>query len=274
MMVGHNIRCYTPQPRWKNLEPVSKKENEQGPGGSRESASSGAHDAVFQLVRGYVPSGQVLDVPCGSGAFTRRLLQSGYTTCAADFNTHDAIPEEASFHQADMNEPLPFEDNSFDGVVSIEGIEHIKRPFDFVQECSRILRPGGLLIITTPNVSSLRSRWRWFLTGFHNKSKYPLDELNPAPRHHINMISFPQMRYMLHTSGFHIEQIATNRVKPISWAYAPLVPIVSLWSRLAFRPGVRNQAHQNITDEVRTQMTSLPVLFGETMIIVARAAPE
>lgn len=258
----------------KDLPRMSQQPTRDSRSASRESASSGAHDVVFQLVRSYVPSGRVLDVPCGSGAFTRRLLQSGYTTCAADFNTHDAIPEDASFHQTDMNEPLPFDDDSFDGVVSIEGIEHIKRPFDFVQECSRILRPGGLLIITTPNVSSLRSRWRWFLTGFHNKSKYPLDELNPAPRHHINMISFPQMRYMLHTSGFHIEQIATNRVKPISWAYAPLVPIVSLWSRLAFRPGVRNQEHALITDEVHRQMNSPPLLFGETMIIVARAVSK
>lgn len=253
---------------------MTTQKSHQASAASRESASSGAHESVFRLLQHVVASGQVLDLPCGSGAFTRRLLLNGYTTHAADVDAHEAIPEDASFRKADMNETLPFDNESFDAVVSIEGIEHIKRPFDFIQECCRIARPGGYLIITTPNISSLRSRWRWFLTGFHNKAKYPLDELNPAPRHHINMISFPQMRYMLHTAGFEIVQVATNRIKAISWAYAPLVPIISLWSRVAFRRGVRNPAHKKITDDVHKQMNSMPILFGETMIIVARVASK
>ncbi|MEA3365643.1 MAG: methyltransferase domain-containing protein, partial [Candidatus Hydrogenedentes bacterium] len=173
------------------------------------------------------------------------------------------------FRRADMNERLPFEDAAFDAVVSIEGIEHIERPFDFIRECGRVLKPGGYLLLTTPNISALRSRWRWFLTGFHNKCKYPLDEKNPAPRHHINMLSFPELRYMLHTNGFRIERIATNRIKAVSWLYLPLSPLQYFVSRVAFRRGVKNAEHGRITAETVRQMMSKPVLFGEALILVA-----
>ena len=186
---------------------------------------------------------------------------------------HAAVPD-VEFHEADMNEPLPFQDDCLDAVVCIEGIEHIKRPFDFIAECCRILRPGGLLIVTTPNISSLRSRWRWFLTGFHNKCKYPLDEGHPAPRHHINMLSYPQLRYMLHTNGFQIETIATNRIKAVSWLYAPWAVVQYVASKLVFRRCARDEEHRRCVGEVVSQMTSAPLLFGETMIAGATRRQE
>ena len=237
---------------------------------SKESASEFAHARVFDLLRARVVSdSEVLDIPCGSGAFTQRLVEAGFTVSAADVEQHPAVPQ-MTFKQADMDEPLPFEDACFDAIVSIEGIEHIKRPFDFIRECARILRPGAPLVITTPNISSLRSRWRWFLTGFHNKAKYPLDEQNPQPRHHINMLSFPELRYMLHTNGFHIEEIATNRVKAASWLYAPWAPFLSLIAGPILHRGAKTEAHRKQIAEIAQQMRTPPLLFGETMILLAR----
>ncbi|MEX2016827.1 MAG: methyltransferase domain-containing protein [Candidatus Hydrogenedentales bacterium] len=236
---------------------------------SREAASKGAHQRVFELLRAHVPEGRVLDLPCGSGAFTRRLLEAGYEATGGDVVSHPAVPQE-HFRIANMNEKLPFGDASFDAVVSIEGIEHIERPFDFVRECRRVLRSGGTLLITTPNISSLRSRWRWFLTGFHNKCKYPLDETQPEPRHHINMLSYPALRYMLHTNRFHIETVATNRIKAASWLYLPWTPIQ--WAAGAFLlpRGGKTAEHQRVIGESRRHLKSAAVQFGETLITVAR----
>ena len=88
---------------------------------------------------------------------------------------------------------------------------YIERPFDFVAECRRVVRDDGWLVISTPNISSLRSRWRWLLTGFHNKCKTPLDETRPDPLHHINMLSFPKLRYLLHRNGFSIAEMRRGR---------------------------------------------------------------
>lgn len=237
---------------------------------SRESAARGTHEEVFRLLRAHCAQGRVLDLPCGSGAFTRRLLEAGYEAVAGDLEQHPGLPG-VPFQTANMNLPLPFPDAYFDAVVSIEGIEHIERPFDFVRECRRILKPGGVLLLSTPNISSLRSRWRWLLTGFHNKCKYPLDETNPQPRHHISMLSYPELRYMLHTRGFRIEQVAANRVKGASWIYLPWAPVAALSARLALRRGARSEAHARVIAETRVEMHTRAVLFGETLIIAARA---
>lgn len=251
--------------------------NDAQPAASRESAPRHTHDVVFELLRARCPAGTVVDVPCGTGAFTQRLLDNPYTVRALDIAPQPAVPSthpRVTVVVADMDCPLPYWTDSADAIVSIEGIEHIRRPWDFLAECARVVRPGGWLILSTPNISSLRSRWRWFLTGFHNKAKHPLDEDHPQRRHHINMRSFAEMRYMLHTAGFRIEQVTTNRVKPASWLYLPWVPVQLLAARLATRKGAKSPAHEAQIREVVTQMTSLPVLFGETLIIAAQRKPD
>jgi len=238
----------------------------------RESASKHTHDIVFRLLAEHLRTGRVFDIPCGSGAFLERARKAGYEVYGGDLDALPSVPAEA-FRYANMNERLPFEDASLDAVVSIEGIEHIERPFDFVGECLRVLRPGGCFILTTPDISSIRSRWRWLLTGFHNKGKYPLDETHPQPRHHINLLSFPQLRYMLHTRGARIEKIETNRIKPANWLYVPLLPLLYLATRLALPKGIKNPAHATVTREVMAQMMSRPVLFGESLILLLRKEP-
>jgi 2-polyprenyl-3-methyl-5-hydroxy-6-metoxy-1,4-benzoquinol methylase len=236
----------------------------------RESAAKNTHAKVFDVLSAIAPGGCVLDIPCGSGAFTKRLVEGTYTAYAADLERHPALPD-AEFRAADMNEALPFDDGAMDAVVSIEGIEHIQRPHDFIRECRRVVRPGGHLILTTPNISSLRSRWRYLLTGFHNKCKYPLDEAHPEPRHHITMISFPELRYMLHTNGFRIEKIAANRAKAANWLYAPLAIAQAVVTICAFRRAAKNEEHGAIIAGLRRQMLEKSVLFGESIIVVAQA---
>jgi SAM-dependent methyltransferase len=91
-----------------------------------------------------------------------------------------------------MTKTLPMPDDSCDALVCIDGIEHINEQFAFVREVNRILKRGGEFIISTPNISSIRSRWKWFMTGHHHKCNSPLNENNPSPLHHIGMISFPE----------------------------------------------------------------------------------
>lgn len=235
---------------------------------SREAASKGAHQRVFDLLRARLDGGRVLDLPCGSGAFTHRLIDAGYDVVGGDVVQHPAVPAEC-FRAANMNERLPFDDAYFDAVVSIEGIEHIERPFDFVRECRRVLRPGGVFLLTTPNISSLRSRWRWFLTGFHNKCKYPLDETHPEPRHHISMLSYPALRYMLHTNGLQIETVATNRIKGASWLYLPWAPVQWAAGALVLPRGGKSPEHHRVIRESRAHLNSTALEFGETLIVVA-----
>jgi len=238
-----------------------------------ENAGKNTHNKVLQILQGMVPTGRVMDVPSGSGAFSRRLAGLNYDVVAADVVNHGDI-EGVEFHMADMNQPLPFADGSLNAITCIEGIEHLERPFDFVRECRRVLRDDGCLILTTPNTSSIRSRWRYFLTGFHNKCKYMLDETAPNPLHHIGMLSYPALRYMLHTNGFAIQKIDTNRIKGISWLYAPIALVQYVLTRLNIRKAKPADINVDLSEEVLTQMMTVPLLFGEAMVVAATKRPN
>ena len=177
-----------------------------------ENTSRNTHHKVAELVLEDMETMKVLDIPCGAGAFSFRLLKRGKEVTSADIRNVLMFDHER-FHLADMDKPLPFQNGEFDAVVCIDGIEHIENPFAFIRECNRVIKRDGKLIISTPNITSMQSRWRWFLTGHHNKCKSPLNENKPSPLHHIHMMDFPKIRYILHTSGFRINRIKTNRIK-------------------------------------------------------------
>lgn len=233
-----------------------------------ENTSKNTHNVVAELL-GEVANGKmILDVPCGEGAFTKRMLDSGADVFSADCLNLIQIPH-AQFSLVDMNARLPYADAMFDAVVCIDGIEHIERPFDFIRECQRILRKGGVLIISTPNLSALRSRWHYLLTGFHQGEKSPLDEVEYTPLHHLSLVSFPELRYRLHANGFRVAAARTNRVKFISWVYAVLAPLAYVVTVLAFNKEEKVARVREQNREIVRQMFSVAVLFGETLIVKA-----
>jgi len=232
-----------------------------------ENTSKNTHNVVAELL-GDVASRKVLDLPCGEGAFSKRMFDSGADVFSADFVNIIKIPH-AQFSLVDMNERLPYADEMFDAVVCIDGIEHIEKPFNFIRECQRIIRKGGVLIISTPNLSALRSRWRYLLTGFHQGEKSPLDESHYTPLHHLTLVSFPELRYRLHANGFKVAAVRTNRVKFISWVYAGLAPLAYLVTVLAFNKEEKVARVREQNREIVNQMFTVPVLFGETLIVKA-----
>lgn len=234
----------------------------------RENTTPKTHEMVASLLYERFESGRVLDLPCGEGAFAERIMERGFKVWAGDVVPILRVPG-VEFKQCDMNAPLPFPDETFDAVVCIDGIEHIERPFDFVRECARVVRDDGALLVSTPNISALRSRWRWLLTGFHNKGKSPLNEGKPSPLHHIGLLSFPDLRYMLHTNGFRIDAIRSNRIKAVSWLYSPLVALCAPVTAIVFRGEEKDVDQRTRNREIFRQMFSRAVAFGETLVIRA-----
>lgn len=239
------------------------------PRSPREQTSKNTHAVAARLLLAGGDCRTVLDVPCGEGAMCARLQTAGLAAYGVDLLARQSAVG-APLVRADMNARLPFSDAVFDAVVCVDGIEHLERPFDFVRECRRVVRPGGTLVLSTPNISALRSRWRWLLTGFHNKGKVPLDEREPSPWHHVSLLSFPALRYMLHRSGFRITRVATNRVKAVSWLYLPLWPVAALATTAALRRWEKDPDKRRRDVEIRRQLLSPPVAFGETLIVRAR----
>jgi SAM-dependent methyltransferase len=106
------------------------------------------------------PNAHILDIPAGAGRLSDRLRQGGFSVISADIND-----SRNDYVFADMNKSLPFADEQFDAVISMEGIEHIINYQGFISELARITSPGGLVILTTPNISCFHSRLMFMCTG-------------------------------------------------------------------------------------------------------------
>ncbi len=84
------------------------------------------------------------------------------------------------------------------------------------------------------------------------------------------MISFPELRYQLHTNGFRIESVKTNRVKPISWIYAWFYPISYIVTRAVYMREEKDAGQQERNREITKTMFSPAVFFGDLLIITVR----
>ena len=109
---------------------------------------------------------RVLDLGCRSGALTRHFLEDN-PVVGLDVDAN-ALEKAAALGiepvQANVEEPLPFDDGSFDAVVAGELLEHLQFPDALVAEIRRVLRPGGVLAGSVPNAFRVQSRLR-FLRG-------------------------------------------------------------------------------------------------------------
>jgi 2-polyprenyl-3-methyl-5-hydroxy-6-metoxy-1,4-benzoquinol methylase len=96
----------------------------------------------------------LLDAGCGTGLFSARAAGRGASVTSLDVGDRllARVAEKCeSTRVVGRLEALPFADASFDVVVSTEVVEHLPQPVDGMRELVRVLRPGGRLVVTTPN---------------------------------------------------------------------------------------------------------------------------
>jgi 2-polyprenyl-3-methyl-5-hydroxy-6-metoxy-1,4-benzoquinol methylase len=115
---------------------------------------------VVRILESETASGDLIDVGCGRGHLFQRLPPSITSYTGVDLVQYEGFPDSpgAMFRKADLNQSLPVRDGAADVVVSIETIEHLENPRALFRELVRALRPGGLLLVTTPNQLSALSK--------------------------------------------------------------------------------------------------------------------
>jgi SAM-dependent methyltransferase len=160
------------------------------------------------------PGARILDVGAGEGYFAQLAMERGYDVEACDYQQDLFKVPGVRFHQADLNEVIPLPDESFDCVVSIEVAEHVENHTRFVWELLRVTRQGGTIILTTPNVLSIPSRWHFFLYGYTDCAPCPLDPTSADYyMQHVNPTSLPEILFLLERFGGELVSLHTNRIR-------------------------------------------------------------
>lgn len=114
------------------------------------------------------PPGRLFDAGCGDGQFLHLMKQRGWQGKGVDFDAA-AIETGKKKYGVDLEvgdfQTVPIEESSFDAVTMSHVIEHVPDPISCLDKCRRLLKPGGRLVVTTPNIRSLghqtfKGAWR------------------------------------------------------------------------------------------------------------------
>ena len=143
----------------KEVEDVARGSEMIMPGVETGFESLRSHIARYAFAAKFVKGKTVLDIACGSGYGSNYLLGRGAKSvvggdisasaieCAQRFYSRQGV----KFVHLDATQRLPFADNSFEVIVSMETIEHLKQYERFLTECKRVLKENGDFICSTPN---------------------------------------------------------------------------------------------------------------------------
>ena len=121
-----------------------------------------SHDAIYAALDAALASrgvsGTLADVGCGSGRLWTRLRGRFARCIGIDAVRFDGLPADVDFRATDLDgSRWPVAEAEADVAAAVETIEHLENPRAFVRELVRITRPGGLVVITTPNQLSALS---------------------------------------------------------------------------------------------------------------------
>jgi SAM-dependent methyltransferase len=158
------------------------------------------------VTRHFPPATRLLDVGCGSAWLGDHFEH--YTGIDVSREAVDvAHARGREVIQANVDQPLPFPDASFEGVVAKDVLEHVANPVALVREVHRVLRPGGRVFASSPDAQ----RWVW-------------DDYT-----HRRPFTRKAFRLMFSDQGFLIERVGYESVMPG-------IGIVSGWTRRKRRP--------------------------------------
>lgn len=158
---------------------------------------------------------KILDTACGNG-WLASLYRAEHEVVAidiADANLQRLRALGITAIKHDLEQPLPFGDGVFDTVVCSEILEHLFRPDLLLREVMRVLKPGGRVIVTVPNLHGLRNRFDVLVgkrTPFIEFRIYEdrTDQLSHVGVQHIRHYTFAGMRSVLQAVGF--EQVQSR----------------------------------------------------------------
>jgi 2-polyprenyl-3-methyl-5-hydroxy-6-metoxy-1,4-benzoquinol methylase len=168
---------------------------------------------IDRLIRPHLTAGsRVLEIGCGAGNLLLQATVAGSFPVALDLSmqaltfVHSRFEEASSGVEAPsgfacmqaVGECLPLGENSFDCILISEVIEHLEKPQFSIREAVRVLRPGGRLLITTPNYRSFWPLMEWLV-----------DRMNMAPKmageQHISRFYPSSLKKLLVELGLRME---------------------------------------------------------------------
>jgi SAM-dependent methyltransferase len=158
------------------------------------------HEAAYLAVAPLATGRRVLDAGAGEG-FGPALLREAMADVVGLELSPEAAAHALTRYQVSTAVgnvvTMPFVDGGFDSLVSMQTVEHIWDQSAFVAECARVLRPNGLLAMSTPNRLTFSPSWQpgdAFANPFHHR-ELDADELAGLLADHFHLVELVGLRH-------------------------------------------------------------------------------
>ncbi len=186
-----------------------------------------SHARIPELVRRLSPPGRVLDVGCDEGYAARPLVTYGFQVCGID-NNPAALEKAARYFQktilADLENDLPTPDGPFEVIIFADILEHLTDPAAVFQHFTALLAPGGLVVVSLPNVA------HWYVRLSLLRGRFDYSERGILDRTHLRFFTLRTARRFLGDAGLRIECLESTPLPlPLVWSWtAPGGPLFFL----------------------------------------------
>lgn len=225
------------------------------------------------------PVGDYLDVGSGTGKLLELIKARYRVNCFACDYTRELmrLPGQA-VEIVDLNDdPLPYSDGRFALVTCAETIEHLEHYRGAIREIYRVLKPGGIAIITTPNILNLRSRLRNLTFGYASLfGPIAVGGQNVhGPAGHINPVGWSYLAHALLDAGFvdlklSVDKYQRRSLIPLFFLYLP----IQLAGWYAYRRELKKYLTINPQNEWTVRKNnSNDIMLGRTLVVTV-SKPE
>ena len=229
---------------------------------------------------------RVIDFPAGNGITSRILSEIGANPIPMDLFPEYFEVDGIKCERANILNGLPIESKKADALICQEGIEHFSDQFGALKEFNRVLKKNGILLITTPNYSNLRSRLSYFLSESERfNSIMPPNELDSIWMNnqeitdeiyfgHIFLIGIQKLRVLAKLSGFSIKKYHFTRVKSTSLLMFPFFyPFILISNWITYKKNMKkNQDYdyktkKKVYSEIYKLSINPKILIGGNLMV-------
>ncbi len=216
---------------------------------------------------------KALDLSAGSGDTSQILAAQGYVVVATDYGRPRPMANNIGrVGGVDLNQFLPFRSGAFDAVNLVEVIEHIENQPQLIREICRVLKPGGRVLISTPNILNVFSRIRFLFTGFLRGRVRPVHySRKPGRAPNIYLIHFYELYYLLFHYGFDLVELRKTRVKFAQVFFTVLLyPFMRLFSMETVIRAEKDPVQRRHNRQILKYMFHPALLLSDNIVVMAR----
>lgn len=221
---------------------------------------------AIDLAPASTPGAVALDISAGDGLSTRMLTERGWRVFATERKVAGPRP---GWVAADLIADLPFRSASFDLVLMLEVIEHLPDIPHSLREIARVLKPGGVAIVTTPNRLNVISRIHYLLTGYYKGRRAPLPHrYRVEDGRNWHVMGLNDFHWMARGYGLSMDRLGRSRRKPRAYLFLPfLYPFIVIRSWLLYGSGDKDPVQSQLNRELFRFMMSPSLLMDENILM-------